>query len=141
MGWRVWVYKIIRLIIRLKPPSLTFMYFPSKQSVSAEVMWCVRDHQQKTFGFLNRLCLLISNPLPPLINRQPWFFDPTSLFDTYISLSNSYLHYTYLYIYCLYTYTILIWYSYTILLYCIIPSNGVTSDAFWYVFIYNFSLS
>ena len=25
-----------------------------------------RDRWQKTFGFLNRLCLLISNPLPPL---------------------------------------------------------------------------
>ena len=25
-----------------------------------------RDRRQKTFGFLNRLCLLISNPLPPL---------------------------------------------------------------------------
>ena len=33
------------------------------------------DRRQKTFGFLNRLCLLISNPLPPsVINRQPWFF-------------------------------------------------------------------
>ena len=31
----------------------------------------IRDRRQKTFGFLNRLCLLISNPLPPLINRQP----------------------------------------------------------------------
>ena len=36
--------------------------------------YSVRDRRQKTFGFLNRLCLLISNPLPPLINRQPWFF-------------------------------------------------------------------
>ena len=37
--------------------------------------WCLlRDCRQKTFRFINRLCLLISNPLPPLINRQPWFF-------------------------------------------------------------------
>ena len=79
----------------------------------------------KTFGFLNRLCLLIpvSNLLPPLINRQPWSFDPTLLFDTYISLSNSYLHYTYLYIYCLYTYTILIWYLYTILFFTALYFN------------------
>ena len=33
-----------------------------------------RDNRQKTFVFLNRLCLLTSNPLPPPINRQPWFF-------------------------------------------------------------------
>ena len=90
-----------------------------KQQEVKDLVAYLRDRQQKTFRFLNRLCLLISNPLPPLINRQPWFFDPTLLFDTYISLSNSYLHYTYLYIYCLYTYTILILYLYTILLYCI----------------------
>ena len=99
MGWRVWVYKIIRLIIRLKPPSLTFMYFPSKQSVSAEVMWCVRDHRQKTFGFLNRLCLLISNPLPPLINRQPCFL----IQHRYLILILALVTHTYTIHTCIYT--------------------------------------
>ena len=85
-----------------------------------EVLACLlRDRRQKTFGFLNRLCLLISNLLPPLTALI--FHDPTCLFYTYISLSTSYLHYAYLYIYCLYTYTILILYSCTKLLYCITP--------------------
>ena len=52
----------------------------------------LRDRRQKTFEFLNRLFLLISNPLPlRLINRQPWFFMiQRPYFILYISLSSSY---------------------------------------------------
>ena len=70
----------------------------------------VGDHQQKTFGFLNRLC-----PTPsPLSLTDSCDFSIQHLYLIYISLSNSYLHYTYLYMYCLYTYTtyfILVYYT------------------------------
>ena len=43
-----------------------------KQQEVKDLVAYLRDRQQKTFRFLNRLCLLISNPLPPsAINRQP----------------------------------------------------------------------
>ena len=50
---------------------------PLRLTIKITILTCrwiklLRDRRQKTFGFLNRLCLLISNPLPtPLINRQP----------------------------------------------------------------------
>ena len=57
----------------------------------------IRDRRQKTFEFLNRLCLLISNPLPPpLLNRHPSFFLIQSLdFYTNIGLTSSYTIHTY----------------------------------------------
>ena len=95
--WRMCIYKNL----------FSHRLVQAKRHNNSQNKLLLRDHRQKTFGFLNRLCLLISNPLPPLIKRQPWFLDQTSLFDTYISLSNTCLHYTYLYIYCLYIYIIL----------------------------------
>ena len=79
-----------------------------------------RDHQQKTSKFLNRHCLLISNPLPlSLINRQPWFFmiqrlyfilyiSPSSLYTIYTCICTVYIPTLYLfYTHILYFYSVL----------------------------------
>ena len=59
----------------------------------------LRDRRQKTFEFLNRLCLLISNPLPPpLLNRHPSFFLIQRLdFYTNIGLTSSFTIHAYLF--------------------------------------------
>ena len=43
---------------------------PLRLTIKITILTCrwiklLRDRRQKTFGLLNRLCLLISNPLPP----------------------------------------------------------------------------
>ena len=77
-----------------------------ENSFISEIFKEIRDRRQKTFGFLNRLCLLISNPLPPSLTDSLDFSwsNVLILYLYYISLSSSYLHYTYLYIYYLYIY-------------------------------------
>ena len=92
---------------------------PSWQGQLKSKAWAIlmklRDRRQKTFEFINRICLLISNPLSlPLINRQPWFFMiQRHYFIHYISLSSSYTVYV-LFIYLYYTYFILVYYTSTV---------------------------
>ena len=79
---------------------------PLRLTIKITILTCrwiklLRDRRQKTFGFLNRLCLLISNPLPPLSLTDSLDF---LIQHRYLIL----IHSNYLYIYCLYTYTILI---------------------------------
>ena len=74
----------------------------------------LRDCQQKTFRFLNRLCLLISNPLPPLINIQPWCL---MIQHTYFILILALVAYTYTIHTCIYIVFIYLFYTYFILAY------------------------
>ena len=56
--------------------------------IMSSVMKGLRDYQQKTFKFLNRLCLLISNPLPlPPSETAFIFHDPISWFYTVFILA------------------------------------------------------
>ena len=67
--------------------------------VSASVQ-LVRDCRQKTFGFLNRLCLLISNPLPPLSLTDSLDF---SIQHRYLILILALVTHTYTIHTCIYT--------------------------------------
>ena len=60
----------------------------------------VRDCRQKTFGFLNRLCLLISNPLPPLSLTDSLDF---SIQHRYLILILALVTHTYTIHTCIYT--------------------------------------
>ena len=70
-----------------------------------------RNQRQKIFEFLNRLCLLISSPLPPTSLTDSLHFSWSIDFILLLAL---YTIYTYLYMYCLAcTYNILILCLYT----------------------------
>ena len=79
----------------------------------------VRNHWKKTFGFLNRLCLLISNLLPPSINRHPWFIMIQHPYFILILVLVAHTYTIHTCRYTIYTYTRHFLYSHTILLYCI----------------------
>ena len=86
-----------------------------------------RNKTNITFAWLSSLYnSLISNPFPPLLNRQPSFFMiQRPYLYTYIGLTSSYTIHAYvLFIYLYYNYFILVYYTsilyYTLIKMCMI---------------------
>ena len=76
----------------------------------------LRDRRQKTFKFLNRLCLLISNPLlSPLLKRHTSFFLIQRL-DFYTNIGLTSLFTIHAYVYTVY-YLPILYLFYTCILY------------------------
>ena len=105
-----------------KVPKISLHIFVARHPHITQSKVCyftaLRDHQQKTCKFLNRLCLLISNPFPhsSLITGNLHFSwsNVLILYCTYISLTSSYTIHTYVWLFSIYP---LLYLFYTQILY------------------------